>query len=81
MNEDEFAAAMDAVAQARTERDAATEAAQTAFVDAVVTGYEAGLTIVDLAHASRVSTTTLRARLRERGISPSTTPTEGSDLT
>lgn len=68
MTEDEYRDRMDRIALARQQRDAAIHAAQEQFTDEVVDAYEGGLTLYDIQHATGVSITTIRTRMKERGV-------------
>lgn len=69
MSEDEYQGLMDHIAAARQQRDEEIEAAQDHFADEVVAAYQAGLTLYDINHATGVSITTIRTRLKEHGVS------------
>jgi DNA-directed RNA polymerase specialized sigma24 family protein len=68
MSEDEYRERMDAIARARQTRDDEVAAAQERFNDLVVAAYEEGLTLYDINHATGLSITTIRTRLKERGV-------------
>jgi DNA-directed RNA polymerase specialized sigma24 family protein len=68
MTEDEYRDRMDRIALARQERDDAIHAAQEQFTDEVIAAYEGGLTLYDIQHATGVSITTIRTRMKERGV-------------
>lgn len=68
MNEEEFDAAMDRVALARSERDTEIEAARQRFIKTVIDAYEGGLTMPDIRHATGLSETTLRGWFREHNV-------------
>ena len=68
MSEEEYQELMDRIALSRKERDEAVEAAQERFSDALAAAYEAGLSFYDINHATGLSITTVRSRLKQRGI-------------
>lgn len=68
MTDDEYQELMDRVALARSKRDDTVDAAQEQFTDAVVAAYEAGLTLYDINHATGLSITTIRSRLKQRDV-------------
>ena len=68
MTEDEYRAAMDMIAAAKAHRDEAIETAQKSLTLHIAMAYDAGLTLYDIQHATGLSITTIRSRLKEHGV-------------
>lgn len=68
MSDEDYQNRMDVLSVARQQRDAAVDAAQAQFTDTIVVAYEGGLTLYDINTATGLSITTIRARLKERGV-------------
>ena len=69
MSEDDYQQRMDRIVHARQQRDEAIEDAQGRLTDEIVEAYQAGLTLQDINHATGLSVTTIRSRLKSAASS------------